>query len=113
MAANAKSAAITRSPVVRFSQSICGNRLFDAASILRMPQFPLRPLLSEKGCFHEGRPRRKAPQLVIFSRLSLDGCDCDRVDDVARCAAAGEVVRRFVQSLENRADRRGARQTFG
>ena len=49
---------------------------------------------------------------ICFPRLRLDGGDRYSVDDVARRAAAREVVCGFVESLKDRADRGRARKAF-
>ena len=47
-----------------------------------------------------------------FSRLSLNGRDGNGVNDILRFAAAGKIVGRTVQALQNRADGRRPRQTL-
>ena len=88
--ADCESAAITRSPIVRLSKTdLMELRLFDASQI----------------------PLPCAPQLM-FTRLGLHGRNRDGVDYIVGGAAAREIVCRFVQTLQNRADGRRARQSF-
>ncbi len=96
VAPTAKSAAITRSPVVRFSQDILGIRLFDARGDLTLPS----------------GPKGRREESDVFTRLGLDGRNRDGVDDVVGGAAARKIVRRLVQTLQNRPDGRRARKSF-
>ena len=90
VAASANKAATTRRPVVRFSQHIVEVGFLDARP---------KPTL----------PKRTDLDRSSLPGLGLDGGDGDGVDDVTRGAAAGEIVRGFVQALKNRSDRSGAR----
>ena len=63
--------------------------------------------LTPVGC---AAPGVVAHSARCFSRLSLNGGDRNRVDDVFGLATAGEIVGGSIQALQDWADRRGAGQ---
>src|SRR5258708_29162448 len=66
--------------------------------------------LTPVGCAGAGVVARSAHRL---SRLSLNGSDRNRVDNVFGLATTGEIVGGSIQALQDRADRRRASQPLG